>query len=76
MTAPAWAIVLALFIAAGASLALWARRRRGTGPLARNRARDADRALLRLARSEGRCPHGCTTCRVLTEPTAPKEVDQ
>lgn len=63
MSGFAWAIVLALVVAnVVAPLALWARRR-PPGP----RARDADRALLRLARSESRCPRGCLTCQVLTE---------
>ncbi|MFJ8018671.1 hypothetical protein [Streptomyces sp. NPDC096311] len=62
MTGAAWAIVLALVVASGVPLGLWACRR-NPGPLARN----ADRALLRLAKSEGRCPCGCTSCRVLTE---------
>jgi hypothetical protein len=66
VTGAAWAVVLALVVASGVPLGLWACRR-DPGPLARNRARDADRALLRLAKGEGRCPHGCTTCRVLTE---------
>lgn len=68
MSGLAWAIVVALVVASGVPLGLWACRR-DPGPLARNRARDADRALLRLAKGEGRCPRSCTTCRVLTERT-------
>jgi len=59
--------VVAVVLASGVPLGLWACRR-DPGPLAGRRThRDADRALLRLARSEGRCPRGCTTCRALTE---------
>ncbi|MEW2297336.1 hypothetical protein ABZ719_32320 [Streptomyces sp. NPDC006743] len=70
MSDTAWAIVLALVVASGVPLGLWACRR-DPGPL---RDRTADRALLRLAKGEGRCPRGCTTCRVLTERT--EENDQ
>ncbi|MCY0959623.1 hypothetical protein [Streptomyces sp. H27-H5] len=68
MNGAAWAIVVALVLASGVPLGRWACRR-DPGPLARNRARarDTDRALLRLAKGEGRCPRGCTTCQVLTE---------
>ncbi|MGW2292802.1 hypothetical protein [Streptomyces phaeochromogenes] len=41
---------------------------------ARQRRRYADRALLRLAQCEGRCPHGCITCRALTKRA--KGIDQ
>ncbi|MDX3063435.1 hypothetical protein PV518_14790 [Streptomyces sp. ND04-05B] len=64
MTGTAWAVAVALVLASGVPLGRWACRR-DPGPLARDRS--ADRALLRLAKGEGRCPRGCTTCRVLTE---------
>ncbi|MCR8576178.1 hypothetical protein [Streptomyces sp. Isolate_219] len=64
MSGAAWA-TLALVVASGVFLGLlaWC-----PGPLAgrRTRAR-ADRALLRLARGEDRCPSGCTTCHTLDD---------
>ncbi|WP_416963115.1 hypothetical protein [Streptomyces sp. Agncl-13] len=59
---------VAIVIAGGVPLGRWACRR-GPGPLAGRQSRSADRALLRLAKGEGRCPRGCLTCRVLTERT-------
>ncbi|KAB1141387.1 hypothetical protein F7R91_32700 [Streptomyces luteolifulvus] len=64
MSGATWAIVLALVVASGVPLGLWACRR-DPGPLACTC--DTDRALLRLAKGEGRCPRNCITCRVITE---------
>lgn len=66
MNGAAWA-TLALVAASGVFLALLICR---PGPLAGRRTQThADRALLRLARGEGRCPSDCTTCRALTDRT-------
>jgi hypothetical protein len=66
----AWAIVLALFIGSGMPLGRWVCRT-DPGPCHQRRSRaEADRALLRLAQGEGRCPHDCITCRVLAERTS------
>ncbi|WP_019055000.1 hypothetical protein [Streptomyces prunicolor] len=59
---------VAIVLTAGVPLGRWACRRH-PGPLAGRRARGADRALLRLAKGEDRCPRRCLTCRVLTERT-------
>lgn len=61
-----WTLAVLLFIASGVPMARWACHE-DPGPLARVRERDVDRALLRLAKGEGRCPHNCITCRVLAE---------
>lgn len=67
-TSAAALTTVAIVLAVGVPLGRWACRR-GPGPLANRRTRGADRALLRLAKGEGRCPRGCLTCRVLTERT-------
>ncbi|MEU3917095.1 hypothetical protein [Streptomyces sp. NPDC029004] len=70
MSGLAWAIILALVVASGVPLGRWACRR-DPGPFDRA---DADRALLRLARTGCDRPDQCPTCTALADrATTPKK---